>query len=221
MNSNSSWAVRLRQRSALLRVVAFVPILLVLSLILHQAGAFGQGGPSLVLGLIASLWVVGILILLLDRESPGKYWAVPLLLSITFPGLAVWYDWWTFDRWRTAGESPHLGATVVLNFLLFGAFVALVLSTRPDRCPRCGHWALIPLPRFRRLGDRAAKTRWCGSCGAQYWRQGKGVWQKERRMTWIDALDRATRPGVEPGTSAIPRPRGLRADRPASSGDVS
>lgn len=220
MNLNSSWAGRLRQRGALLRVLAFVPILFALSLFLHRAGAFGQGGPSLVLGLIAALWVVGILVLLLDRESPGKYWAVPLLLSISFPGLAVCYDWWTFDRWRSAGVVPHLGATVVVNLLLFGAFLAFVMTTRPDRCPRCGHWALIPLPRLRGGGARTAKTRWCGSCGAQYWRQGKGVWQKERRMTWIDALDRATRPGAEPGTSAIPRPRAFRADRPAS-GDAS
>jgi hypothetical protein len=47
---------------------------------------------------------------------------------------------------------------------------------------------MIPLLWLWPPNKRTANTRWCGSCGAQYWREGKGAWQKERRATWVDTL---------------------------------
>jgi hypothetical protein len=40
--------------------------------------------------------------------------------------------------------------------------------------------------RIHKRDRRTAKTCWCASCGAKYWKDQEGNWQLERRMTWID-----------------------------------
>jgi hypothetical protein len=152
-------------------------------------------GPSIyapVVILIGSPWLLGFLVLAVERNGPVKYWAAPLLLSLTSPALAVCHNWVTVDLWRRTGELPNVLASLAINAILIGSFSVFFVAMYPGCCPRCGHRSLIPLRKFWGRSNRTLKTRWCGSCGAQYWRDRQGIWQKERRATWVDATAPAT-----------------------------
>jgi hypothetical protein len=123
-----------------------------------------------------------------ERKGPVKYWAAPLLLSLTAPALAIGHDWFLVDAWQRTGTIPHALLSLVFNILLVGSFSLFFAAMYPDSCPRCGHRSLIPLLRLWGACQRTSQTRWCGSCGAKYWRNREGIWQKERRATWVDAM---------------------------------
>jgi transcription elongation factor Elf1 len=137
--------------------------------------------------LVGAPWLLGVLVLAVERKGAVTYWAAPFLLSLTTPAVAVCHNWGLIDHWRKTGEVPDGIVSLLLNAVLIGACSLFYIAMSQGCCPRCGHRCLIPLRRFWLQNKRTARTRWCGSCGAQYWRDPQGLWQKERRATWIDA----------------------------------
>jgi hypothetical protein len=229
---NQALALRFRARHLLIVVAYFAVLLGILVPVVRYYGSSGMINGSLVI-LLASPWLLGILVLLVERKGPVKYWAAPLLLSLTAPALALSHDWVIADVWRRTGSVPNAMVSLLVNALLIGTFSLFFASMYPGCCPRCGHRSLIPLLRLWGRGSRTSKTRWCGHCGAQYWRNREGLWQKERRSTWVDALVRQvtshdgadappatthTRPDAAP--SAIRAPRASLSRRPAASSDA-
>jgi transcription elongation factor Elf1 len=158
--------------------------------------------------------LLGVLVLLVERKGPVKYWAAPLLLSLTGPALAIGHDWLLLTSWQKTGTVPNAIVSLALNIVLIGSFSLYFASMYPGSCPRCGHRSLIPLLRFW-TNNRASKTHWCGSCGAKYWRNRDGLWQKERRSTWVDALMHETPMPESRNASGIEGER-AQGDRPAA-----
>jgi hypothetical protein len=186
-HSTQALGLRFRLRHLLIVVTYFAILLGILVPVLWQLRSLGLVNPALVI-LVVSPWLLGLLVLVVERRGPVKYWAAPLLLSLTSPALAAAHDWVIVDNWRQTGVIPNALVTLTLNAVLIGSFSVFFLSMLPDSCPRCGHRSLIPLLHFWGRARRTPTTRWCGSCGAQYWRARNGVWQKERRATWIDSI---------------------------------
>ncbi len=187
-NTEKGRILHVRGRHLLFLLVDICLVLGLLVPILRQYGWIGPYDGPLFLALV-SPWVLVMLFLVFERQGPAKYWAALVLLSFALPALAVYHDWLIFRFWMRSGAQPSYALSLVINFVLIGSFLLLLIAISPDRCPRCGHRTLIPLIRFWGRGKRSSKTRWCGSCGAQYWRIGRGVWQKERRSTWVDDLN--------------------------------
>jgi hypothetical protein len=189
MTSNPTRALgfRFHARHLLIVVTYFAILLGVLVPVLRHYGSSGMiNGPQAIL--LVSPWLLGILVLLVERKGPVKYWAAPLLLSATSPALAICHNWLILEAWRSTGVVPHAIISLLINVVLVGTFSLFFASMYPGCCPRCGHRALIPLRTLWGGNSRTPKTRWCGSCGAQYWRDNEGLWQKERRATWIDSI---------------------------------
>jgi|GEM_PF-5559296 len=181
--------------------------------ILRQYDLIGPNDGPLFLVLVAP-WILVMLFLVFERQGPAKYWAALVLLSFCLPAAAVYHDWLIFDFWRSSGTPPSYTRSLLINFILIGGFLLVLIAVSPDRCPRCGHRSLIPLVRFWGKGKRTAKTRWCGSCGAQYWRQGQGLWQKERRVTWVDDLTRS-KVGEDKSRIHEHKPLGIKKEPPS------
>ncbi|WP_422926372.1 hypothetical protein [Singulisphaera sp. PoT] len=190
---------RPRGRHILFLLIDICLVIGLLVPLLRQYGFITAYDAPLFLILVAP-WVLVMLFLVLERQGPAKYWAALVLLSFCLPALAVYHNRFALNIWGKSESSPTTLVSVLINFVLIGGFLLLLIAISPERCPRCGRRTLIPLIRFWGRGKRSAKTRWCGSCGAQYWRIGRGVWQKERRFTWVDELNE-TKAG-----EAVPRP---------------
>lgn len=203
-HSTQAPGLRFRLRHLLVVVTYFAILLGVLVPVLRQLRGLGLVNPSLVI-LVISPWLLGLLVMLVERRGPVKYWAAPLLLSLTSPALAMAHDWVIVETWRQTGVVPNALVTLALNTILIGSFSLFFLSMLPDSCPRCGHRSLIPLLQLWGRNRRTPTTRWCGSCGAQYWRSRNGAWQKERRATWVDSIvkdpsgPKSPNPAAEPG----------------------
>ena len=190
-NPTRALGLRLRVRHLLIVVAYFAILLGILVPVLKHYGSSGMINATQAI-LIVSPWLLGILVLVVERKGPVKYWAAPLLLSLTSPALAICHDWVILDMWRRSGVAPHAIVSLLINFVLIGSFSLFFASMFPGCCPKCGHRSLIPLRDVWGGGRRMSKTRWCGSCGAQYWRDGQGLWQRERRATWVDSIATAT-----------------------------
>lgn len=179
--------LRIRDRHLLILFAYFAVLLGILVPALRIYGAKNAVNGSLVI-LLASPWLLGLLVLLVERKGPVKYWAAPLFLSLSAPALAISHNWMIVDHWRVTGAVPSTIISLLVNIIFVGSFSLFFARMYPDCCPRCGHRSLIPLIHLWNRSDRTPKTRWCGSCGAKYWRNREGLWQKERRSTWVDAL---------------------------------
>jgi hypothetical protein len=182
--------LRMTLRRGSILVAAFAVISGILAPVLHRLGATGFVNPTLMI-LLLSPWVLGFLVLLLDRPGPVKYWAAPLLVSLMAPALVACHDWIMIQTWIQYGTLPSLLSTLILNLSLIASFLAYVFYMSPRRCPRCQSRALIPL--LDRLGKekRISNTRWCGAYGSQYWRlHAREEWKTERRRTWIDEVEK-------------------------------
>jgi hypothetical protein len=120
----------------------------------------GGGLVSLVatLALPLSPALLAILIALLDREGPAKFWLAGLLASLFFPALVAWFDVMAAWVGMPGPKDVGLPALAVLNAL---GVVSLrrALGRLPGRCGACGRRSLLPLS----LG--ADGLRWCASCG--------------------------------------------------------
>ena len=171
----------------------------------------GEANTTFLVALL-SPWLLGTLIVVFDRPGPVRNWAGPLLLSLFYPTLALSYDWVIVAQWVRSGSPPDLRVPLVGNVLLLGGFSMYAASMLPRRCPACNHRSLIPLLRLWRKERRTAKTRWCASCGGKYWKDRKGVWQEERRRTWLDTAREC--PRVEAITTGAIR----RGERDHSAG---
>jgi hypothetical protein len=192
----------------LLIVVALFDLLMgALVLLIRHLGTIGALPPYLTV-LVLSPWLLGILVLTIDRPSPVKYWAAPLLLSLIAPALAVCHDGLIIRSWTLAGGPPDAVVTLLLNIALIIPFCFGIHHMSPRLCPDCGRRAMIPMLRPRGRSRRTALIRWCGSCGARYGRIGAGPWKSERRTTWLDA-------DVAPGAGAAPGPDGWPRERRA------
>ena len=159
--------------------------LLVDCLILATHRAIG-GVNVLPLIFMFCIWLLGVLIVLLDRPGPVRNWAGPFLLSLTCPYVALWYDAEVTLHWARSFPVPPWYQLVAVNGLLLGGFALYCRRMYPRTCPSCGLRSLIPLVRLTRPEKRLTRTSWCASCGETHWKDAEGAWQKERRRTWID-----------------------------------
>lgn len=222
--------LRFRMRHLFILVTYFAVLLGILVPVLKLYGSSFPINAKLLI-LLASPWLLGVLVLLVERKGPVKYWAAPLLLSLTAPALAICHDWVIADVWHRTGAIPNAMVSLLLNIVLIGSFSAFFISMYPGCCPKCGHRSLIPLLRLWGRGNRTSQTRWCGVCGAKYWRNREGLWQKERRATWVDALTKdspaassgdgsprdAATPALEGTARPLLAPRGRKRRRSTAS----
>jgi hypothetical protein len=185
MKSNPPAAFSHHFRHLLILVVFFGLFVGVVSPAAKFLGTLGILTPPLVL-LVAAPWLLGTLILLLAHRSPVKFWAAPLLLSLIAPALAFCHDWLIYQNWLQFRTPPNVAVTFAINMTLIGAFTVYLTAMCPVRCPECQSRALIPLRGLWGSTRRLLKTRWCASCGANYWRNSAGEWKEERRSTWLD-----------------------------------
>jgi hypothetical protein len=88
MSPNRSDELRLTLRR-LSNLVAFVAVIFgVLVPVLQAFGRAGFVNPTPAI-LLLSPWFLGILILVLDRHGPIKYWTAPILVSLMAPVLVA------------------------------------------------------------------------------------------------------------------------------------
>jgi hypothetical protein len=189
MGPHCSDELRLTLRRQLILVASFALTTGILVPVASRIGSSGVVNPTLML-VILTPWVLGMLVLAFDRRGPVKYWAAPLLVSLIAPALVVCLDWQVVRTWLVYRTIPSVILTLVVNLCLIAAFTHFLTRMSPRRCPKCGRWTLIPLRSVRGVEERTAYTRWCGRCGAKYWRKHRGEeWKVERRRTWIDNLE--------------------------------
>jgi hypothetical protein len=195
MKPNQCEGFRFLWRHLGILVVFFAIFVGILAPVARALGARGVLNPPLLL-LVTSPWVLGLLVLALERKSPVKFWAAPLLLSLIVPALAIIGDWLVVANWGQMNTTPHLLVTFAVNILLLGTFTFYVAGMSPRRCPECRSWAMIPVRSYWEPAARTPNTRWCASCGAKYWRTSEGEWKQERRRTWLDLHWKERSPGA-------------------------
>ena len=135
--------------------------------------------------LLISPWVLGITVIIFDREGPVRNWLGPVIHCVFYPLALVRYDAIVVQEWMTTGSFPEPGIVAFVNAALLGTFLLFVHYLWPRRCPDCKHNKLLPLMPLVFREPRSNSTRWCASCGKQFWKN-HGVWESERRMTWWD-----------------------------------
>src|SRR5262249_53322134 len=144
MNQNRVPGLRFRVRHLLIMAVYFALLMGVLVPVVRYIGSTGPIDGSLTI-LLVSPWLLRVLLLAIENRGPVKYWAAPLLLSLTSPALAIYHDWFLLAAWQKTGAVPNVIVSLLINILLIGSFTYFVAAMRPDHCPRCGHRALIPV----------------------------------------------------------------------------
>jgi hypothetical protein len=100
--------------------------------------------------------LLAVLVLILDRHGPVKFWLAGLIASLTLPAVVAWFDWlaWALRAW-----PRHSWVVVILNVLGLAILFRMVRRL-PGLCPACGLRSLLP------LGRRGPKgLHWCASCG--------------------------------------------------------
>ncbi len=165
----------------LLTVAALITLL-----IAHRASATVNVLP---LAFMFSIWLLGVLTILIDRPGPVRNWAAPLVVSLCAPYVALWYDWEIALKWARSGVPPMWTTLLLLNTIVLGGYGVYLSRAYPQRCPKCHSRSLIPLFRLTRIEKRTARTRWCASCNEKLWKDQNGTWQKERRKTWVDDIE--------------------------------
>jgi hypothetical protein len=155
----------------------------------------GLISPGLLL-LVAAPWLLGLLVLLMERKSPFKFWAAPLLLSLSAPAFVLWLNSVIMLGWPHMPSAPTLLGTLWINIMLIGWFTVFLRRMRPRCCPECRTRSMIPLRRLLGADPRTPNTFWCASCGTSYWRTMIGEWKKERRQTWLDVMNATVSPAA-------------------------
>jgi hypothetical protein len=131
-------------------------------------------------------WVSGLALLAILRTGPLKNWAVPWLISLSFPMIALKFG---ADLTRVSLSIAGASSLPVLVFFValpLAWYLGFLARMSPRRCPGCGKAALIPLMKAAKQEQRSGNTRWCAGCGGKHWRGRRWVWQEERRITWHD-----------------------------------
>jgi len=138
------------------------------------------GGYNLLpLLLLFAPWLLGVLVVLLDRPGPLRNWMGPLLVSLFYPCIALWYDGAALVAWFRLGHAPAWAFAVPFNALLLGGFLAYLTRVYPRRCPDCGQRSLVPFVRLGKKDGRTRQTRGCASCGVHLCKDDQGRWQHE------------------------------------------
>jgi hypothetical protein len=200
MKPNQPAGFRLHLRHLAILVVFFSIFLGLLVPVSRDLGAKGVLNPTLLL-LLAAPWLLGVLILVLERKSPVKFWLAPFLLSLLAPALAIAQNWMLVEYWMRTRTIPNLLGTLFINAVSIGSFTFVATEMCPRRCPECKRLAMIPLRNLWGAGARTPNTRWCASCGAKYWRTCDGEWREERRHTWLDNVKESTKVDVKDTTN--------------------
>jgi hypothetical protein len=153
---------------------------------------------SIVLGaLLLSPPLLALLVALIERPGPLKNWALSLLLCLFFPALVLNHDYAVVRDHLIRGTRPTLWATLLINAVVLTNTLPYIGRMVPRRCPNCRRRTLVPLLRLLKKDKRTAKTCWCASCGADFWKDRQGTWRPERRKTWLDEP-------AKPSTSGMP-----------------
>ncbi len=164
-------------------LVAHFAVLITVVGSLSRSPVLGATLNAPVTALLLSPWILAILILVLDRPGPLKYWLAPVLLMLFAPLVAVSYDVFVVRELVLYERFPRLVPTLLINGLFLPAFALFWIKTSPTRCPACGDRSLIPLMHPWGQSKRTVNTRWCASCGSSYWRNRGEDWRRERRTT--------------------------------------
>ena len=92
--------------------------------------------------------VLALLVLVLDRPSPAKYWLAGLLASLFLPCLAVAFDGLAATFWWYVQQSRGLVFLLLVMNVVGAVALVRVLWILPRRCPECGLRAWLPLGRW-------------------------------------------------------------------------
>jgi hypothetical protein len=134
-------------------------------------------------------WILGITVMIFDREGPVRNWLGPVIHSVFYPLALVRYNAIVVQEWMKTGSFPQPAIVVFVNAALLGTFLLFVHYLWPRRCPVCKDNKLLPLVPLVFREPRSNSTRWCASCGKQFWKS-HGLWEPERRTTWWDYAQR-------------------------------
>jgi len=138
------------------------------------------------------LWsppLLALLVMFIDKPSPFRNWAVWFLIVLVYPALALYHDAGVLIDYVANGRPPTLWATLLFNAALLPATVFYGGKMVPRRCPGCRRWTSIPLMQLFKKDKRTSNTRWCDSCGREFWKDRGGNWRDERRKTWWSATN--------------------------------
>ena len=153
-NRSHPHGLRLTLRHAMILVANFAVLLAVIAPI-YGSRATGWD-IALMTGILPwSLLLLAVLVFILDRPGPMKYWLVDLLCSLFLPAFLLWFDAMSAAAWWMSGDLP-VGRPLML-VLNAGGIYSLrdAIRNLPGRCPDCGRRSLLPLSRHC----------WCASCG--------------------------------------------------------
>src|SRR5262249_7995757 len=110
-------AVRPRSNSPAILALGFALFIGILVPVARALERWGVISPQLLL-LVVAPWVLGALVLLMERSSPVKFWAAPLLLSLSAPALVLWLNSMVVLGWSQMPSSGTLIVTLLINALL-------------------------------------------------------------------------------------------------------
>jgi hypothetical protein len=150
----------------------------------HGAGTPVVHGVDLALLLLP--WITGLLLLAIGRAGPLKNWAVPWLISLSFPVIILSYGVHLARMWSSIASASTPAVVAFCIVLPVAWYLRFFVGMHPRRCPRCRLASLIPLLKLEKQDPRSSNTWWCAGCDGKYWKDRHGVWQKERRLTWLD-----------------------------------
>ncbi len=135
--------------------------------------------------LLASPWIVGMIVMVGDKVNPVRHWFGLAVTSLFYPLALVTYNAFVIHEWAALGRLPNPVIVVLINMLLLVCIAFFADYLWPRRCPDCWHRSLLPLIPLFFNEQRSKMTHWCARCGEQFWKQ-EGVWKLERRQTWWD-----------------------------------
>ncbi len=190
---------RPKLRHQMMLVAYFAVLSSVLAPVLNRPGPGAALGVLRVV-LLGSPWILGGLVVAFERRGPLRDYVVAGLLFSFYPALMLFLDVSAAVEAARSGVVPRSGGLALFNALMLGASVVFYGRMRPAPCPDCGRRGLVPLMRLVGQSGRFGNTRWCASCGGQYWRDRAGVYRAERRKTWVPAPSPASEPVREVAT---------------------
>jgi hypothetical protein len=177
-------------------------VLLKIILPLIRYAGYTRTGPTVFALVLSSPPLLALLVAMIERPGPLKNWAMSLLLCLFFPALVFYHDVAAVHDYLAYGRRPTLWATLLINTVILTNSLPYVARMVPRPCPNCRRRTLVPLLGMFKRDKRTAKTCWCASCGAKFWKDREGEWRPERRKTWLDESAQPSTPGL-PSSPAV------------------
>jgi hypothetical protein len=181
--------------------VYFTVLFKIILPLINYAG-YTRIGQTVLAVVLFSPPLLALLVAIIERPGPVKYWAMSLLLCLFFPALVLYHDVGVVHDYLAYGRRPTLWATLLINVVILTNTLPYVARMVPRPCPKCRRRTLVPLLRPFRKDKRTVKTCWCASCGAKFWKDSEGNWRPERRNTWLDEPAQQQAPGVASAPAA-------------------